>query len=54
MAGIDDEPKGLIGELYGIEIVHNYIIGDTREHDEDFTKCWCHDTEQLFPSKKHL
>lgn len=35
----EDEPKGLVGNLYGISINHQNYVGDTRKHTEQ--DCWC-------------
>lgn len=35
------EPKGLVGNLYGITVRHQNYVGDTREHIEPLEQCWC-------------
>lgn len=39
MLAIENEPEGIVGNLYGIEIMHQNFVGDDRTHTED--NCWC-------------
>lgn len=37
-----NQPKGLVGTVYGVKIAHENNVGDEREHNlEDWQKCWC-------------